>query len=348
MKKIIFSVLFLLSSGSFLYGSPPIYGPLQTQNNFSEIEDNGTQSTAEINLFGYTITLSGNLETSGSNSLTFTTTGTTNITLPTSGTLLTTNGNMSGGTINNTTIGATTPSTGAFTTLSATGAVTGIGFIGVQTFTTSGTYTPDVGTQDIIVDDQAPGGGTGGCASTSTNQACTSGGSAGGSFAEVLIASGFSGTTVTIGAEGNGGAAGDNNGTAGGSTSFGTFVSCNGGPASAGSTANTPSTYSLNGGAPPSTAPCTTSSDTLIKSIAGRGGDVGAQWNSAGNGQMSGAGGSSALGAGGTPAITTTSSSGTLGTGYGYGSSGSVSIASQPAVAGSHGGPSEIIIYEFN
>jgi hypothetical protein len=71
-----------------LASAQQIYGPLQAQNNFSEITHNGTQSTAQINLLGYTITLGGNFATSGANSLTFTTTGPTNVTLPTSGTLI--------------------------------------------------------------------------------------------------------------------------------------------------------------------------------------------------------------------------------------------------------------------
>ena len=61
-------------------------------------------------MFGYTITLGGNLATSGANPLTFTTTGTTNVTLPTSGTLVPevngtlTNPTINGGTLTNPTI----------------------------------------------------------------------------------------------------------------------------------------------------------------------------------------------------------------------------------------------------
>lgn len=91
MKKYIASVIFFLFS-PFAISSPPIYGPLMVQNNLDEITQNGTQSTAQVNLFGYTISLTGNFSTSGGNSLTFTTIGTTNVTLPTSGTLLTTSG----------------------------------------------------------------------------------------------------------------------------------------------------------------------------------------------------------------------------------------------------------------
>jgi hypothetical protein len=83
-----------------------------------------------------TITLGGNLTTSGAFATTLTSTGTTNVTLPTTGTLATlagaetltnktiTGAIISGGSINNTPIGASTASTGAFTTISASGNVT--------------------------------------------------------------------------------------------------------------------------------------------------------------------------------------------------------------------------------
>jgi len=83
-----------------------------------------------------TITLGGNLTTSGAFNTTLTATANTNVTLPTTGTLATlagtetftnktlTSPTITGGSINNTPIGATTRSTGAFTTLTADGAVT--------------------------------------------------------------------------------------------------------------------------------------------------------------------------------------------------------------------------------
>src|SRR5271163_204774 len=89
IKKIILTVAFFFFPIT-AFSTPPIYGPLQTQNNFSEIKLNGTQSTAEINLFGYTIVLGGNFSTTGGYPLSFTLTGSTTLTLPTSGTLATT------------------------------------------------------------------------------------------------------------------------------------------------------------------------------------------------------------------------------------------------------------------
>lgn len=62
-----------------LFAAPPPIG-LVTPNS-------GSFTTMAVN--GKSLTLGGNLTTSGSNNLTFTTTGTTNITLPTSGTMIT-------------------------------------------------------------------------------------------------------------------------------------------------------------------------------------------------------------------------------------------------------------------
>jgi hypothetical protein len=79
-----------------------------------------------VNNGSSTITLGGNLVTSGANALTLTTTGTTNVTLPTTGTLATLAGSetLTNKTINASNIGVSNPGTGAFTTLTASGATT--------------------------------------------------------------------------------------------------------------------------------------------------------------------------------------------------------------------------------
>jgi hypothetical protein len=83
-----------------------------------------------------TITLGGNFTHTGAHTLGLTTTANTSVTLPTTGTLATLDGTetftnktltsptISGGSINNATIGATTASTGAFTTLTSNDATT--------------------------------------------------------------------------------------------------------------------------------------------------------------------------------------------------------------------------------
>jgi len=75
---------------------------------------------------GKTITLGGNLTTSGANAVTFTSTGTTSVTLPTTGTLATLAGSesLTNKTIDSSNIGATTKGTGGFTTLTSNGATT--------------------------------------------------------------------------------------------------------------------------------------------------------------------------------------------------------------------------------
>ena len=79
-----------------------------------------------VNNGSKTVTLGGNLETSGAHNTTLTTTGTTSLTLPTSGTLATLAGaeNLTNKNIDASNIGATTRGTGAFTTLTANGATT--------------------------------------------------------------------------------------------------------------------------------------------------------------------------------------------------------------------------------
>lgn len=79
-----------------------------------------------VNNGSNTITLAGNLVTSGANSITLTSTGSTNVTLPTAGTLATLAGSevLTNKTINASNIGVLNPGTAAFTTLTANGATT--------------------------------------------------------------------------------------------------------------------------------------------------------------------------------------------------------------------------------
>jgi len=241
-------------------------------------------------------------------------------------------------------IGGTAPAAGKFTTLQATSTVTGIGLIGVQRFTASGTYTPDTGTQSIIVEVQAQGGGGGGCASTSSTQNCVSGSGTGGSYAEVYYSSAAT-ETVTIGTAGAGGSAGNNNGTAGSTASFGSLVSCPGGATGAGSGALTDTTFFF---ALPTTGPqgaCTISGGTTIKNTAGGAPSPGIMMTGLGN-VISGAGGNSFMGVGG--GIVAQNGSGGSAQGNGGGGSGGVSSNSGAAVAGGNPTGGIIIVYEYN
>jgi hypothetical protein len=113
------------------------------------------------------------------------------------------------------------------------------GLIGTQTFATAGasTYTPTPGTNSVVVEVIGGGGGGGGAALTGAAQIAVGGAGAGGGYARKRITSAFSGVTVTVGAGGTGGTAGANNGTDGGTSSFGALVSATGGQHGNGDTA---------------------------------------------------------------------------------------------------------------
>lgn len=259
-------------------------------------------------------------------------------------------GNANAATLNGATfaapgpIGSTTPGTGAFTTLSASGALTGFPgrLLNVQVFTSSGTYTPTTGTSKVIVEVQAPSGGTGGTAATSGTQNAASAGGAGGSYARVLFTSGFSGLTVTIGAVGTAGTAGANAGGTGGTTSFGSVISCPGGTGGSGGTAITALGQS---GAPAAqTANCTVSAGTAINLTPGQASGSGTVLG-IGNLLFGGVGGNSALGLGGPAAGSTVANAGS---GYGAGASGIIALASASAAAGTTGKPAIVIVWEFS
>jgi hypothetical protein len=117
MKKLILTALLVPAMALAQTYPSPTFNSVTLQNPLTPA--NGGTGVSNSN----TITLGGNLTTTGANPLTFTTTGSTNITLPTSGTLLTTGSSTGTGAA----VLATSPTiasptiTGAFT---ATGLVT--------------------------------------------------------------------------------------------------------------------------------------------------------------------------------------------------------------------------------
>lgn len=108
------------------------------------------------------------------------------------------------------------------------GAATG-GLIGVQTFTTSGTYTPSAGTGSVVIELVGGGGAGGGSAATSASQGAAAGGGSAGAYARARLTTGFAGVPVTVGAGGAATSAASPRGNAGSTSSFGALVTAPGG-----------------------------------------------------------------------------------------------------------------------
>lgn len=244
---------------------------------------------------------------------------------------------ITGGSINSTPVGSTTPSTGSFTNLTASGTLTGFPgrLINVQVLTSSGTYTPTVGTNSIVVEVQGGGGGGGGSNTTAAGQFSLGGGGASGAYAKSRLTSGFSGATVTVGAAGSAGAIGGTGGT-GGNSAFGTITAAGG--AGGASIAATAPPFLTNSGSPGVAA------NGNIINISGTQPPF-AQAPSTSY-AMSGPGASSPLGSGG--GVRAGTLSGAAATGYGSGGGGAGTVASASGQVGGAGAPGVVIIYEFS
>lgn len=229
---------------------------------------------------------------------------------------------------------------------------TSTGLIGVQVISATGTYTPTAGTKSIVIEVQAQGGGGGGCGATSAVQNCVAIGGGAGSYAKVRYTTlaNFSGATVTIGTAGAGGAAGANNGVAGGVASFilagggsNASISCPGGTQGLGSgpfTATTGQVIPGNGAA----ATCTIANGTTIMNVAGAGANLGVSAGVLGQ-DVSGSGGSSILGSGGVPS--SGNNNGAVGTGNGGGGSAGVG-SNGAATAGGNPSVGVVIVSEYS
>lgn len=236
-----------------------------------------------------------------------------------------------------------------------TGGFAGHGLINVQTFcasgcsATGGTYTKTAGTNQVIFEVVAAGGGSGGCGGTGAGTACVGGSGSAGSYAKVLYTSAFSGITMTVGAAGTAGTSGPTLGGTGGVTSAGSLISCPGGIGGpVGITAAlTVYTVVVAGAAAPSG--CTISGGTTILSAAGQASDYGTGAAVTSGTQYPGRGGSNPLGIGAATSLCPAAVFiGAPGSGRGWGAGGSCSDASQSATAGLAGGTSIIIVYEYN
>jgi hypothetical protein len=213
-----------------------------------------------------------------------------------------------------------------------------ISSVNIRVFYTSGTYTPTAGMKYCIV--ELLGAGGGGAGALGGAYCIGSGGGGSGGYSKKAISAATVGIsqTITVGAGGAGGAAGQHAGIDGGTTSFGSIFSANGG-----------------GGAPYSGP----SWQYPIYNAAGIGGSAtGGDFNMRGeNGYygastgntpdmeaLGGAGANSVYGAGGIYSI---NAAGSNAYADGYGSGGGGAGATTTDLAGGNGGDGIIIITEF-
>ena len=110
------------------------------------------------------------------------------------------------------------------------------GLQSMQVFTSTGTYTKPSGINRIKVTVVGGGGGGGNNSSNSSSGDIASGGGAGGAAIKIIDASSISTETVTIGAGGGGATSGGAQGSAGGTSSFGSHCSATGGTGGKGGT----------------------------------------------------------------------------------------------------------------
>ncbi|EPB4272427.1 hypothetical protein ACROS8_000095 [Yersinia enterocolitica] len=109
--------------------------------------------------------------------------------------------------------------------------------LNTQTFTSTGTYTPTTGTAYIEVEAVGGGGASGAVSATSASQNAIAATGSPGAYAKVLYTSVPSTASVVIG---SGGIGALSSGQTGGSTTFGSILTCPGGPGSIIGAAHTP------------------------------------------------------------------------------------------------------------
>jgi uncharacterized protein (TIGR03437 family) len=229
--------------------------------------------------------------------------------------------------------------TGATGAMGATGPAGPTGPGNLVSFTVitavgSSTYTTPASVTALLVECIAGGGGGGGAAGGLLSAgAAGSGGS--GSYARKYISSAAASYSVSVGNGGPGGAAGDNAGSSGGSTTFGTILTCNGGSGGPGSGAAGLTGSIVTGG--PGGA-------------VSSGGDVNIGGQAGGNGvRLSGTvsasepGGSSYFGGGAAGVL---DAAGISAANYGAGGSGA-STQGDTNLAGGNGSQGILVIWEF-
>lgn len=211
--------------------------------------------------------------------------------------------------------------------------------INVQTFFSTGTYTPTAGTKRVIVEMVGGGGGGAGSRAAATGNLSIGGAGGAASYLKAMYTSGFSGIQVTVGSGGNGGTVSDPFASGGSASSFGSLCSAAGG--GAGSPAG-----------PTNSFPFTTVAATVSSGTSGSGIIIGTPGSGSGASIAINAstsvgfpGGNSHFGAGGY--ITSANASGIQGSGYGSGGGPTVVSGGNSAVAGGKGTNGIVIIWEY-
>lgn len=218
----------------------------------------------------------------------------------------------------------------------------GINSVAVQTFTSSGTYTPTSGMVYCIIEVIGGGGGGGGTSTTGASTISVAGGGGGGGYARAYSDAATIGAsqTVTIGAGGAAGAVGGGNGGGGGTTSVGSIAVATGGGGGGGSPAQ--AWIIRTGGS----GGIGTTGDVISKGDMGIPGcglnNTGVTFNT-----MGGGGGGTAFGGGPGGGNGSLATAGTAGSNYGSGGSGATLGVSQTQLAGGAGAAGVVIITEF-
>jgi hypothetical protein len=217
--------------------------------------------------------------------------------------------------------------------------------ITVQTFTSSGTYTPTAGMLYCIIEVVGGGGGGGGIPASNPNSLVGGGGGGGGGYSKKVFSAATIGAsqTVTIGGGGAGGAAGNNNGTAGSTSSVGALISATGGAGGISSTANVVVVGGQGG------VGGVGSSGNLNANGFPGGNAFGLFVVGVTNGVNSGVGGSSIYGGGGLAVsqVASSATAGNAGTNYGGGGSGATGMNSASTAAGGAGAGGIVIVTEY-
>jgi hypothetical protein len=247
---------------------------------------------------------------------------------------------VAGGAIKKATVsGIGTGGAGVSSFNSLTGGVTTS--VAHQTFTSPGTYTPTSGMLHCIIECWGSGGGGGGVGAATAGNWIAAGGGGAGAYSRKYATAAAVGASqvITVPAGGNGGAAGNNAGSNGVQTSFGSLCVAAGGTGGNGNAA----TGAANGGAGGSggTGDLVTPGQSGFCFPTSPGGATTTGCTSPGGSSSVGSGGQQLIGTNGV------ATAGAAGAGYGAGGAGATACSGGISAAGGAGAPGLCIVTEF-